>query len=285
MSRTIAMAFLLTTIVGCAAPAPTQKFAAELVSPGKLTVCVSLLGALAANRDADGKLAGYNIDFGTALAGELELEATFAETQFADLITDIESHACDVSVSSQNITSGRLEHVDFVPYTRAKQRILVAKGNPRDVQEMHDLCGLLVSTTDGSIFADMIEGVGDFNGQGLSQACLAGGDLPIEVTRYPDQQAAVQALLDGSVSAHLGNPNYAYDYPDRLEQSQALLPFSRQGIGVAKDHPELLAAVQGALAELIENGRYHDILYKYLADEKRVALGSIETPAPAQTSN
>jgi len=279
--RVVTVLACLVATLGCAAPAPTRALDAELAAPGKLTVCVALLGALAAAEDASGKLAGYNVDFAAEIAGRLALAPELVVTPFAGLLDRVESHGCDVSISSQNITAGRLEHVDFVPYTRASQRILVAIGNPAGIDDLGGLCGQLVSTTEGSIFADMVEGAGDFEGIGLSQACLASGDLPIEVHKFAEQKQAVQALLDGSVAAHLGNPNYAYDYPDQLAQSTATLPPSRQGIGVAKDHPSLRAAVEQALSAMIADGTYHDILLRYLESERLVAAGSIASAAPS----
>lgn len=269
----------LAVFAACASPAPTRPIEAELVAPDRLTVCTALLGALAAAQDSSGELSGYNVDIARALAGKLELEPELAVTPFADLIDQVEAHACDISVSSQNITAGRLARIELVPYSRASQRVLVAKGNPAQVTDLGGLCGLLVSTTEGSIFADMVEGTGDFNGRGLSQSCLASGRLPVEVHKFADQQGAVQALLDGEVSAHLGNPNYVYDHPDQLSQSPATLPASRQGIGVAKDHPQLRVSVESALAALIADGTYHDILLEYLKDERFVQAGSIEAMA------
>jgi polar amino acid transport system substrate-binding protein len=278
--RHLASLFLIVVVLAaCAAPAPTRALDAELVAPGKLTVCLSLLGSLAAAQDDKGALSGYNVDFANKLADQLQLAPDLVVTPFVELIDRVEAHGCDVSVSSQNITAGRLARIDLVPYTRASQRVLVAKDNPAGVNDLGGLCGLMVSTTEGSIFADMVEGTGDFDGRGLSQACLASGRLPIEVHKFSDQQAAVQALLDGEVAAHLGNPNFVYDYPDKLSQSPATLPASRQGIGVAKDHPQLRAGIESALAALIADGTYHDILLSYLEDERFVQAGSILPPA------
>lgn len=273
------IAAALVVVAACAAPAPSLPFDAELGAPGKLTVCVALLGALAAAQDDSGALSGYNVDFANRIAERLELAPELVVTPFADLLERVEAHGCDVSVSSQNITAGRLERVDLVPYTRASQRVLVAKGNPAGVDDLGGLCGLMVSTTEGSIFADMVEGSGDFEGRGLSQACLASGELPIEVHKFAHQEAAIRALLDGEVAAHLGNPNFVFDYPDQLSQSQATLPASRQGIGVARDHPQLRAAIESALDELIADGTYHDILFDYLEDERLVAAGSVAATA------
>ena len=49
---------------------------------------------------------------------------------FEDLIEQVSSHACDISVSSQNITSARSAEVSFVPYTRSSQPVVVEVGNP-----------------------------------------------------------------------------------------------------------------------------------------------------------
>lgn len=288
MRSSFALLVTIVVLAGCAAPAPTRPLDAELVAPGKLTVCLSLLGSLAAAQDDQGVLSGYNVDFANRLAEQLKLEPNLVVTPFVELIDRVEAHTCDASVSSQNITAGRLARIDLVPYTRASQRVLVARDNPAGVNDLGGLCGLMVSTTEGSIFADMVEGTGDFNGRGLSQACLASGRLPIEVHKFADQQAAVQALLDGEVAAHLGNPNFVYDYPDKLSQSAATLPASRQGIGMAKDHPELRTGIEAALAALIADGTYHDILLSYLEDERFVQAGSISplaSPSPEASAS
>lgn len=273
------LGWLLIALVagsGCAAPAPREPtFRDELNSPDGLAVCISPLGAPAASQ-VDGQLEGYNVEFARGLADRLVLTVNVVETPFVDLLDQVEDGACDLSVSSQNITAGRLERVAFVPYTRSQQRVLVAHGNPRMVETMEDLCGLMVSTTAGSIFGDMIEGSGDFNGTGLSQACIAQGHLPIEVHKFDEAQVAVEALLDGTVTAYLGNSNYVFQYPERLVQSPATVPAARQGIGLALDRPLLRAAIEGALGELIEDGTYRQILFDALGDEELVRRGSIE---------
>lgn len=274
----------------CSGPAPSQLEAAQLVRPGHLTACIAPLGQPAAGyprgprgEQLAGELAGYNVDFARALAERLELRVAVSVTPFSGLLDAVTSHRCDVAVSSQNITSRRLEIVDFVPYTRARQRVLVAHGNPQRIATIEGLCGQLVSATTGSTHIDMVEGTGDFNGFGLSQACLADGQPPIEVHRFGSHEEAVQALLDGSVTAHLGNPNFAHRFPEQLTQSPATLPAARQGIAVAKDRPLLRGAVAAALTAMIDDGAYHAILVEHLGSDERARAGSIiggdrETP-------
>ena len=276
------LAFVAAAVLGCGPGNPNTPYGAGLVTPGTLTVCLAPVGLPAAGvaygptgAQLSSELVGYNVDFAREIADRLELAPTLVETPFAELLAAVAGHRCDVSISSQNITTGRSEVVDFVPYTRARQRVLVAKDNPLSIATIEGLCGRLVSATDGSILVDMVEGSGDFGGYGLSQACLASGRQPIEVHRYSDHEQAVQALLDGSVAAHLGNPNFVFRYPDELAQSPATLPAARQGIAVAKDRPELRQAVAEALREMIDDGTYHAILLEHLGSEERVRAGSI----------
>lgn len=269
-------------MLACAPTNTDTPYGRGLLTPGALTVCVAPVGVPAAGipygpdgRPLSAELVGYNVDFATEIAARLELAPTLVETPFAELLESIAEHRCDISVSSQNITAGRAEVVDFVPYTRARQRVLVAKDNPLAIDTIEGLCGQLVSATEGSIMVDMVEGGGDFAGYGLSQACLASGRLPIEVHRFADHDEAVQALLDGSVAAHLGNSNFVFRYPDQLAQSTATLPAARQGIGVAKDRPELRRAVAKAVVDMIDDGTYHAILLEHLGSQERARAGSI----------
>ena len=286
----LALVAAATTVLACGPANPGPPYGAGLVQAGTLTVCVAPVGVPAAGvaygptgAQLSDELVGYNVDFARAIADRLELAPTLVETPFAELLDAVAEHRCDVSVSSQNITTGRAEVVDFVPYTRASQRVLVTHANPLAIDTIEGLCGRSVSATDGSILVDMVEGSGDFGGFGLSQACLASGRQPIEVHRYPDHERAVQALRDGSVAAHLGNSNYVFRYPDELAQSPATLPAARQGIGVAKDRPELRQAVAEALREMIDDGTYHAILLEHLGSEERVRAGSIAETDDAPT--
>jgi len=207
------------------------------------------------------------------------LEADLRETSFPELLAAVDEHACDASISSQNIVSERLERIDFVPYTRAGQRVLVAAGNPRDVFGLEELCGLRVSAGEGTTHVDLVAGTGDFAGQGLSELCAQLGRAPIELETFPAEDEAVAALMAGAVDAHLGNPNYVFEHPQGLELSLATLPAARQGIGVAKDRPSIRQAVEEALEAMIADGTYHEVLLDHLRDEQSARDGSIAEQA------
>ncbi len=259
-------------------PVPTMPPAAEidaqLTAPGVLTACLSVVGAPATGLSGDGLLVGYNVSFATEIADRLGLELATQEPPFDDLIDRIRDHQCDVSVSSQNITASRLELVDFVAYSESVQPVQVQIGNPNNIHALSDLCGQPVSATEGTTHVDLVNGTGDFVGQGLNEACAAADRPPIDLKTYATESHAVTALLQADVTAYLGNP-IAFEFPEQIAYSQATLPPARQGITTARDRPALHAAVAAALAEMMVDGTYRAILVEHLLDDGSVQAVSI----------
>jgi polar amino acid transport system substrate-binding protein len=243
--------------------------AAELVTSGSLTVCMALMGAPAVSLDDSGNLVGYNIGFANELAKRLNLKAVIQQQNFDELMGMVESHGCDISISSQNITADREGHANLIPYTQSKQGrpVVVAKGNPHSIGALSDLCGLPVSAATGTTSADEVNGTGDFTGHGINSSCQSAGSEPVDLHTYDTELDAVQALLDGTVVAYLGNSNFVTSYPQLLENSSATLPPARQGIAVALDHPQLTTAIESALGAMIADGTYLSILGQYLPSQ------------------
>src|SRR3954469_13121344 len=245
---------------------PEAAIAGELSVPGSLTACLALLGAPAASINDAKQPVGYNVAFANEIAARLSLTPVIQQPNFGELISMVQSHACDISVSSQNITADRSGQVNLVPYTQAKLGfpVVVAINNPKYINTLDDLCGQVVSAAAGSTAIDEINGTGDFTGRGLNAACEAKSRPNIALLTYPTERDAVQALLDDAVAAYLGNANFVAQYPRALEKSSAVLPAARQGIAVASDHPALTTGVEAALGAMISDGTYLKILRQYL---------------------
>lgn len=250
---------------------PSDTYKAELADPKSLTACVALVGAPAASLDNNNEVSGYNVAFADEIASRLGVKSVIRDAQFGELMSMLQAHECDIAVSSQNITAVRDAQINLVPYTQSKLGfpVLVATGNPANVNALTDLCGLAVSAATGTTNVDFVNGTGDFGGRGLNGQCVAAARSPVTLSTYPNELAALQALINGDVVAYLGNANYATDpdYKNLVQTSAATLPGSRQGIGVALDHPNLTTAVQAAVAAMIEDGRYLQILGEYIASQ------------------
>jgi len=260
-------------------PSPTESPAlleSELIDPGMLTICLAIVGAQAAAVDSEGELVGYNVAFAREIAARLSLEPSFQQPLFEEVIDLVADHECDISVSSQNITASRLERMSMIPYTKSQQPVLVEIGNPHNIDSLQSLCGLSVSATAGTTHADLVQGRGDYADAGLNDDCREAGRDAIDLQTYPTEAEAVGALLDGEVAAYLGNSGFIVDYEDDIAYAQTTLPPARQGIGVARDHPALFAAVESALTMMIADGTYRQILTQHLPNADSVDIVSIE---------
>jgi polar amino acid transport system substrate-binding protein len=250
---------------------PPDEIKAELIDPKSLTACIAQMGAPASSLDADYELSGYNVAFADEIADRLGVKSVIRDAQFSELVSMLESHECDIAVSSQNITAERSTQINLVPYTQAKLGfpVVVGKGNPLGIASLDDLCGLTVSATAGTTNVDFVNGNGDFSGRGLTDTCATNVQPAPVLKTYPSELAALQALINGDVAAYLGNSNFASQpqFSGLVETSAATLPGSRQGIGIALDHPNLTTAVKSTLGAMMRDGTYLQILSQYIATQ------------------
>jgi polar amino acid transport system substrate-binding protein len=243
---------------------------AELVAPGRLTYCANLRPGRMGFRDDAGKPAGVNIEIAQAIAERLGLEAAIRETPFENLIDDVAGGQCDMSISSQIITQTRLERIEMLPYTQGIQHVVVRAGNPAGIRQLIDLCGKILAVQTGSTHVDLVLGQGDHSGAGIDRDCAAAGQPKVDLREFADDGEAAESVASGNADAYIGSDFIAVDRPADFELSAALPPI-RNGIGLPKDHPALLAAVDGAFQAMIGDGSYLEILDRFGVGDLTIA--------------
>jgi polar amino acid transport system substrate-binding protein len=254
---------------GTARPAGTGLHA-ELASVGHLVSCTDIRGTPMSSFDEDGRPIGVNVELGEAIAGRLGLEPEIRDTVFETLIDALEDGTCDITLSSQHITSARLERIEMVPVSQGTQHVIVRVGDAAGIDALTDLCGKVLAVQSGSTHVDLVRGLGDHAGAGLDAECQALGLPAVDLRLYDADQDAVEALATGDADAYIGSDFVTVDRPAEFELSVTLPP-TRNGIGVAKGKPLLLAGIQGALASMIDDGTYLAILEKYGAEDISIA--------------
>jgi polar amino acid transport system substrate-binding protein len=218
--------------------------------------------------DDAGNPTGSDIDIATGIAGKLGLTVQIENSVFDTIIAAVTGGKCDIIVSDQNITADRLKAVDMIPYFKAGQSFVVAKGNPKAINATTDLCGKKVAAETGTTEVDYVNGTGDYKGQGLSKACTDAGKPAIDMKEFPKDTDALAALLGGQVDSYFADtPPAAYhtiQHPDQFDLSgiPALAP-AVVGISVPKDKTGLHDAVRAALLSMVADGSYVAILTKY----------------------
>lgn len=263
LNPTAAASATATPTSGPASPAPSaDALGADLIEPGRLSICSSFPRLRYAEFDAQGNPFGVDIDIVLAIAEQMSLAADIRETLFGELIDAVVNGQCDISVSGQFITQERLGLIDMIAYREGSVSPVVPAGNPLRIDVITDLCGHSASIVEGTIYVDIMRGLGEYAAMGIEQQCEQAGQPPVELAEHPDEAKAVAALAAGEVDAFIGNEAVAFDHP-QFELSDADLPRLRNGIGHRLGAATLDDALRTALRTLIDNGTYDAILDRY----------------------
>jgi polar amino acid transport system substrate-binding protein len=239
----------------------------QLVFPGKLLVCSDLPYPPQEFFDDAGVPIGSDIEIGQEIGKRLGLQVEIVNSIFDTIIPALTGGKCDIIISAQNITAARKKQVDMITYFQAGQSFVVAKGNPQNIKTQQDLCGKAVAVQSSTTELDYLNGTGDYEGQGLSEQCTKAGKAKISVKTFPKDSDALLALQGGQVDSYFADSPvagyYTIQHPEAFELSGLTLGVAKEGISVDKGHPELRAAVQKALSQMVNDGTYLKILQKY----------------------
>jgi polar amino acid transport system substrate-binding protein len=205
---------------------------------------------------------GLDHDLVVAIAARLGIAAEFQQQPFDGLVPGLQAGKYDAIVGGITDNFERQETATFVDYTASGTGIAVPAGNPDGIATLADLCGTSVAAQKASKQVGLLE---DFS----ADEC-AGDD--IEVTEYPQNTDAVQALLAGKADAiaatrvnlledaeKLTGKVEVIDDPEAPNGYQA----SPNGIGFVKADAELAEAFRAALQSLMDDGTYDKVLAKY----------------------
>jgi polar amino acid transport system substrate-binding protein len=230
--------------------------------------------------DEQGNPTGADIEIAQQLATRLGLTLQVENSVFDTIIPALVGGKCDLIVSEQNITADRLKQVDMIPYYKAGQSFVVAKGNPKGIKTPDDLCGKSVAAETGTTEVDYLNGTGDYKGDGLSKACTDKGKPKINVKEFQKDSDALLALQSGQVDAYFADSPvagyYTVQHPDQFELSPIppLQP-ALEGISVVKSKTALRDAVKAALISMIQDGTYLNILKKYGIDSGAITVDEV----------
>lgn len=205
---------------------------------------------------------GLDHDLVVAIAAKLGITADFQQQPFDGLVPGLQAGKYDAIVGGITDNFERQETATFVDYSASGTGIAVPAGNPEGIATMADLCGTSVAAQKASKQVGLLEEFSDAE---------CDGDA-IEVTEYPQNTDAVQALLAGKADAiaatrvnlledaeKLAGKVEVVDDPEAPNGYQA----SPNGIGFVKDDAELAEAFRAALQALIDDGTYDKVLAKY----------------------
>ena len=233
--------------------------AQDLVEAGKLTYGTAATFAPFEYTE-DGKLTGFDIEFGAHMAELLGLEASPLNMEFKGLIPALQGGRLDLINSAMYIKPERAEQVDFIPYMRVGNEIVVAKGNPSNISSRDDLCGKAVAVTLG--------GIQESYAREDSAKCETAGKPSINVMTLPTAQDSALTVRQGRADAFFNSTPGATvqitALPDVYEiVGETFAADTLIGFAVRKGDNAMKAAVTKALNQAVADGTYKVLIEKY----------------------
>jgi polar amino acid transport system substrate-binding protein len=217
---------------------------------------------------------GIDVDLCQAMAAKFGEGFTcrFLNTTFDGLIPALQAKRFDIIMSALSDTEERRQAIDLIDYFNAGTAILVAKGNPANIQSLDDLCGKTIGLQRGTTQEDLA------NAQ--KATCESRGSS-LEVLTYDKDTDALLALKAGRSVADMNDfPVAAYNAKtsgggnDFEVVGQQLEP-APYGIGVRKDDVALRDALVEALQAIIADGSYQQVLAKWDVSQGAVSAATV----------
>lgn len=216
--------------------------ASELVTKGTLTI--GLEGTYQPySYHKDGKLTGFEVELGRAIAKQMNLKPVFVETKWDSLIAGLDVNKYDLILNNVAKTPERAAKYAFTDtYTAGKSQLAVKKDNTT-IKTIQDIKG-----------KKMAEAVTTNNAANVKK--LGGTIVPVD--GFSQAVALVeQGRADGTVNDAASFYAYMQQKPNAdlklISVGNAITPIPARGL-LQKKNTKLQAAVNKALKTLKQNG-------------------------------
>jgi cystine transport system substrate-binding protein len=246
----IVKALLALGLLALTTPVLAQSALDEVKAAGALRIGTEGTYPPFTYHDESGALVGFDVEIGREIAERLGVEAQFVEGPWDGLIAGIDADRYDVVINQVGITEERQAKYDFSDPYIASKAALVVRGDNEEIASFEDLAGKRAAQTLTSNFAALAQQYG----------------AEIVSTEGFDQSIAL--VLQGRADATLNDSLSFFDFkkqqPDadvKIVATQPEADFS--GVLLAKGKPELVAAINEALASIKEDGTYAELSQKY----------------------
>jgi len=211
--------------------------------------------------DEEGNYAGIDIEVAGLIAEKLGMTLQVENMDFNSIVTSVASGKYDIGMAGLTVSEERLESVNFTDsYAKGVQVIIVKEGSP--ITTVDDLyatgatykVGVQLSTTGDIYFSTDIDD----------------GKTTCTVEQFKSGADAVLALNNGQIDCVLIDNEPAKSFVKANAGLKILdTEYANEdyAICLSKENTELLEKVNGALKELIADGKLQEIVDKYIPAE------------------
>lgn len=204
--------------------------------------------------DASGELTGFDVEIAREVAKRLGVEAQFEEAPWDSLLAGIDAGRFDSVFNEVSIRDDRKEKYDFSDPYISSGAVLIVREDNTDIKSMADLKGKKSAQSLTSNLADIAKENG------------------AEIVAIEGFQQAIDLLnssrADATINDNLSFLDLKKQKPDLALKVVAEAEDASQSGGVfAKNQPELVEAVNKALADMHSDGTYATISEKYFGED------------------
>ncbi|MFI0419998.1 ABC transporter substrate-binding protein [Spongiactinospora sp. 9N601] len=262
------------------------KVPKDIAADGRLTVGFNGEGTppLVFPATDDTTVIGVETDIAQLVADVLGLELAPENTSWENLFLAAKSGKYEAVFNNVTVTEERKDIYDFATYRIDQLAWQVAASSPiKKIAEPADIAGLRVSVGAGTNQEKVLL---DWDRQNK-----AAGRKPAEILYYEKYGDVLLALKSGRVQAYFGpNPTLAYNIAvsgdSRLVGTLSGAGPDLQGLiaAMTKKDNGLVGPLQEALATVIKNGKYAQVLDRWGLANEAIPKSEINPPGlPRQT--
>ena len=208
------------------------------------------------------KLIGLDADLAQATFACIGVPMQFVVGTWSGLIPAAMAGQIDVMWDTLLYTPERAKKLDFVNYMNAATGMLVAKGNPKNIHGLGDLCGLTGTTTLGTTQEAMLR---DASGK-----CVAVGKAAVNIITSTDMPSGLRFVQNAradlvAVNKFVGDSMVASS-GGTVESAFDIVTGAKISVGTAKGNTDLINAIKDGLVAIRANGTEKAIYERYHVD-------------------
>ncbi|MCB5202475.1 amino acid ABC transporter substrate-binding protein [Neorhizobium sp. T786] len=250
--KTFAAAAIVQVIA--MAPAYAGENLDQIKSAGVIKIGTEGTYAPFTFHDASNELVGFDVEIGKAVAEKLGVTAEFVEGKWDGLIAGLDASRYDAVINQVGITEARKQKYDFSDPYIASKAVLIVRENNDEIKGFEDLKGKSSAQSLTSNFGKLAQDAG---------AELVGTD---------GFDQSIQLVLTGRADATINDSLSFLDFKKQKADAPVKIVAEKpdadySGIIVRKGDPELVAAINKALADIKADGTYQAISEKYFGQD------------------
>ncbi len=249
---------LLLTLALAACGAKEEESAAnlyeEIKEKGEITIGTEGTYAPFTFHDESGDLTGFDIEIVEEVFKRLDIKPVFVETKWDGMIAGLDAKRYDMVANQVAIREDRLEKYDMSePYISSKAVLVVGEAN-EDIKTFEDLNGKKVGQSLDSNYRKIAEA------NGATNTVVDGFNQAIDLI--------TSGRIDATINDNLSYLDLKKQRPDlAIKKVDEEADVTSNAFLFRKDNKELVDAVNGALADMIEDGTYLEISTKWFGED------------------